>query len=501
MNQNNNTMKNSSNSYNKPHENHLFRLIKSTLLLSLLLFISIFALTALLTTLPPSSTRIFSSLSAVIPSSSFYSSHYSCNLSSPDPGPTRLTHIMFGLGGSAKTWEARREYSQLWWNPNTTRGFVWLDDHPPKTTPGSFPPYRVSSRAEFQFGPNRNDHSNSDRMARILKESFDVGLPGVRWFVMGDDDTVFFTDNLVKVLSKYDHREMYYIGSSSESVEQDVMHGYGTAFGGGGFAVSYGLACELVRILDGCIKRYHNFYGSDEKVSACVAELGVPLTKEPGFHQLDIRGDVYGLLAAHPVAPLVSLHHLLGAKPLFPGENQLDSLKRLLHAYHADPDLTIQQSFCYDHSRKWSVSISWGYTVQLYPSLIPSKVLSIPLQTFRTWRSSSDGPFVFNTRPMKDDPCERPIIYFLDQVKEVGEGETVSTYKRATAADGKECEQSAYKNAISVDNITISASKTGPEKWMKAPRRECCQIRNSPTVYSNMRIMIRSCKPRETITM
>lgn len=103
---------------------------------------------------------------------------------------------------------------------------------------------------------------------------------------MGDDDTVFFPENLVRVLSKYDHREMYYIGGSSESVEQDVMHGYETAFGGGGFAVSYGLACELVGILDGCINRYHNYYGSDEKVSACVAELGVPLTKEPGFHQV-----------------------------------------------------------------------------------------------------------------------------------------------------------------------------------------------------------------------
>jgi len=26
--------------------------------------------------------------------------------------------------------------------------------------------------------------------------------------------------------------------------------------------------------------------------------------------QVDIRGDAYGMLAAHPVAPLVSLHHL-----------------------------------------------------------------------------------------------------------------------------------------------------------------------------------------------
>nr|UJT32081.1 drought and salt responsive protein 1 [Salicornia brachiata] len=491
---NNNNNKNpSSFQEHKLHENNHFPLIKSTLLICLILSFSIFAL-IVFSSLPSSPhTHLFPiSLSSNLPSSS----SPSCNSSDPTPGPTQISHILFGLAGSSKTWETRQAYSQLWWDPNNTRGFVWLDDDPPHPKPGSFPPYRVSARARFLVGPGRKP---SDRIARIVKESFDLWLPGVRRFVMGDDDTVFFTENLVKVLSKYDYREMLYIGGMSESVEQDVMHGYETAFGGGGFAISYGLACELARILDGCIVRYHNFYGSDEKVSACVAELGVPLTKEQGFHQLDIKGDPYGFLAAHPVAPLVSLHHLVSAKPLFPGRTQMESLKRLLHAYNVDPGLAIQQSFCYDHNRKWSISVSWGYTIQLYPSIISSKVLSIPLQTFRTWRSSSMGPFVFNTRPMKDDPCDKPIIYYLDEVKEVGDGKTVSTYKRAAAADGKECIQPAYQSAISVENFTVSASKTDPEKWIKAPRRECCEIRNSQIVKSNMQIELRSCKLRRAI--
>lgn len=103
---------------------------------------------------------------------------------------------------------------------------------------------------------------------------------------MGDDDTVFFGENLVSVLSKYDHRQMYYVGGSSESVEQDVMHSYDMAFGGGGFAVSYPLAVELARIFDGCLDRYRYFYGSDQRVWACVSEIGVSLTKERGFHQV-----------------------------------------------------------------------------------------------------------------------------------------------------------------------------------------------------------------------
>lgn len=103
---------------------------------------------------------------------------------------------------------------------------------------------------------------------------------------MGDDDTVFVVNNLVRVLSKYDHRHFYYIGSSSESHLQNIYFSYSMAYGGGGFAISYSLAKELAKIHDRCIKRYPSLYGSDERIQACMAEIGVPLTKELGFHQV-----------------------------------------------------------------------------------------------------------------------------------------------------------------------------------------------------------------------
>lgn len=81
---------------------------------------------------------------------------------------------------------------------------------------------------------------------------------------------------------------MYYIGGVSESVEQAVVHSYSMAYGGGGFAISAMLAEELVRIFDGCLHRYASVYGSDLRVGACVNELGVSLTREPGFHQVYI---------------------------------------------------------------------------------------------------------------------------------------------------------------------------------------------------------------------
>lgn len=103
---------------------------------------------------------------------------------------------------------------------------------------------------------------------------------------MGDDDTVFVTENLVRILRKYDHNQMYYIGSLSESHLQNIFFSYSMAYGGGGFAISYPLAKALSKMQDRCIHRYPGLYGSDDRMQACMAELGVPLTKEVGFHQV-----------------------------------------------------------------------------------------------------------------------------------------------------------------------------------------------------------------------
>ncbi|KAF7143184.1 hypothetical protein RHSIM_Rhsim05G0204500 [Rhododendron simsii] len=403
-------------------------------------------------------------------------------------GPTNISHIVFGIGGSAKTWAHRRRYSELWWQPDVTRGYVWLDERPGRrtTSPGKSPPYRVSENwTRFKYSSSQP----AVRIARIVLESFRLGLPDVRWFVMGDDDTVFFTDNLVSVLSKYDHHSMYYVGGNSESVEQNVMHSYEMAFGGGGFAISYPLAAELVKVLDGCIDRYYYFYGSDQRVWACVKEIGVSLTIERGFHQIDVRGDAYGLLAAHPVTPLVSFHHLDSVNPLFPGRTRLESLQTLIQAYRVDPVQTLQQSFCHDRKRKWSISVAWGYTAQIYPSLLAEKDLATAMLTFKTWRSWSDGPFTFNTRPMESDLCQQPIIYFLDKVEEVGQGQTLTTYKVNLGKPQKKCGSSI----TAVQRIAVLASKMDPQELVEGPRRRCLEIGES-LKRNTMRVRIRSCK-------
>ncbi|KAL8161573.1 hypothetical protein V2J09_013062 [Rumex salicifolius] len=259
----------------------LITFLKSALTICLILSISLVVYSAFTRPIPSPTSNLWWISSATATASTATATLKKEELAQ-SAGPTMLSHIVFGLAGSVATWHNRRHYSELWWSPNSTRGFVWLDEFPPEnyTWPVTSPPYRVS-----KFDPAR-DRRASDRIARILKGSFEAGgAEETRWFVMGDDDTVFFKENLAAVLARYDHREMWYVGEVSESVEQNVMHSYRTAFGGGGFAISYALASRLASMMDGCVKRYTNFYGSDEKVSACAGELGVPLTRESGFHQ------------------------------------------------------------------------------------------------------------------------------------------------------------------------------------------------------------------------
>ncbi|KAF0928763.1 hypothetical protein E2562_010643 [Oryza meyeriana var. granulata] len=210
--------------------------------------------------------------------------------------PLSLGHIVFGIAGSAHLWPRRREYVRLWWDPASMRGHVWLDAGAP-AAPGPsasgegslLPPIRVSEdTSRFRY-TNPTGHPSGLRIARIAAEAVrlvGVGGGGARWVVLVDDDTVVSADNLVAVLGKYDWREMVYVGAPSESHSANTYFSHSMAFGGGGVALSFPLATALARTLDVCIERYPRLYGSDDRLHACITELGVPLSREYGFHQV-----------------------------------------------------------------------------------------------------------------------------------------------------------------------------------------------------------------------
>ncbi|CAA0154335.1 unnamed protein product [Arabidopsis thaliana] len=423
-----------------------------------------------------------------------------------EPDQTELKHVVFGIAASAKFWKHRKDYVKLWWKPNgEMNGVVWLDQHINQNDNVSktLPPIRISSdTSRFQYRYPKGLRS-AIRITRIVSETVRL-LNGteleknVRWIVMGDDDTVFFPENLVKVLRKYDHDQFYYIGSSSESHIQNLKFSYGMAYGGGGFAISYPLAKALEKMQDRCIQRYSELYGSDDRIHACMSELGVPLTKELGFHQIDLYGKLLGLLSAHPLAPLVSIHHLDLVDPVFPNMGRVNAMRRFMVPAKLDSPSLAQQSICYDADHRWTVSVSWGYTVQIIRGVLSAREMVIPTRTFIDWYKQADErSYAFNTRPIAKSACQRPRVYYLSNaLPDLALRRTASEYVRWYDMWEPECDWD-MSDPSEIERVIVY-KKPDPDRWNKhrAPRRDCCRVLPT-TKNGTMVIDVGACKDDE----
>ncbi|XP_050231149.1 uncharacterized protein LOC126680134 [Mercurialis annua] len=388
---------------------------------------------------------------------------------------TGLKHIVFGIAASANLWEKRKEYVKIWWKPGQTRGIVWMDRRVRTRGNENLPEIRVSSdTSKFKYS-NRQGHRSAIRISRVISETLKLGLKDVRWFVMGDDDTVFVVDNVVRILSKYDHRQLYYVGSSSESHLQNIYFSYAMAYGGGGFAISYPLAQQLAKMQDRCIQRYPGLYGSDDRIQACMAELGVPLTKEAGFHQYDVYGDLLGLLGAHPVTPLATLHHLDVVQPVFPHMTRAKAIQHLFQSVALDSGSIMQQSICYDKKRYWSISVSWGFVVQIWRGVISPRELEMPTRTFLNWYRKADyTAYAFNTRPVTKHPCLKPFIFYMSNTKyDRARRQIISVYTRHKSNTPYCRWRMASPEKI---NSVVVLKKPDSLRWQRSPRRDCCRI-------------------------
>ncbi|MBA0586464.1 uncharacterized protein LOC105794955 isoform X1 [Gossypium raimondii] len=417
--------------------------------------------------------------------------------------PTTVEHIVFGIASNQKSWTKRKEYVKLWWKPSQMRGCLFLESMPSNATlmdvdDVTLPPICISedtSRFRYTY---RGGLRSAIRVARVVSETVALNYPNVRWYVFGDDDTVFFPENLAKTLSKYDHRLWYYIGAGSEIYEQNRIFGFGMAFGGAGFAISYPLAKVLAKVFDSCIERYPHLYGSDSRVYSCLTELGVGLTREPGFHQFDVRGNAFGLLAAHPLTPLVSLHHIDHIDPIFPNMTTSKAMQHLLHAANVDPQRILQQTVCYDRWSSWTVSVSWGYAIQAYskPVSLPD-VLPVP-ETFRQWKRGNvlAGVYTFNTKKFHPHPCQRPTIFYLNSVSSTKHGIIETVYNKSH----EDC--TVFMDPTrKLEEIRVFTKKLDlNHKQMQAPRRHCCDVLPSKS-GKVLDVAIRECGEDELIYM
>ncbi|KAM6572709.1 hypothetical protein CsatA_016789 [Cannabis sativa] len=416
--------------------------------------------------------------------------------------PTSLDHIVFGIASNKRSWAKRKDYIKLWWKPTQMRGCVFLEERQQdsENDTASLPPICISgdtSRFRYTY---RGGYRSAIRVARVVSETVALNHPDVRWYVFGDDDTVFFPENLVKTLSKYDHGLWYYIGTNSEIYEQNAFFGFGMAFGGAGFAISYPLAKVLAKVFDSCIERYPHLYGSDARIYSCMTELGIRLTHEPGFHQMDIRGDIFGLLASHPVTPLVSLHHLDFTNPIFPNMSTPQALNHLLKAANVDSQRILQQTICYDRRSSWTVVVSWGYAVQVFPGHVALPDVLHVQGTFRPWKIRGatllSGLYSFTTRVPHPDTCRRPTIFFLDDVSTLPTETTTTTYRKSFV----NCSYDAA-SPRRLSGVRVFSQKLNLDiKQMQAPRRHCCDVAPS-SGGEVMDVAIRECKEDELIHM
>jgi len=256
--------------------------------------------------------------------------------------------------------------------------------------------------------------------------------------------------------------------------------------------------------------------------------------------QVDLKGNTFGLLAAHPLTPLLSLHHPDYTDPIFPNMTTTQALKHLFEAVNVDSQRVLQQAICYDRRFSWTVSVSWGYAVQVFPNhmLLPD-VLKVQ-ETFKQWKKGSmlAKTYTFNTRQLHNDPCKRPTVFFLDTVSSAMDG-TISSYKKSF--------QNCSNDAVSpnkLEVIKVVSQKLDPDikqvtnmkmffnckvftvlvvplgilLWeheldianstrkllcciqLLAPRRHCCDVLPS-TAKDKMEIGIRECKDQEMVYM
>lgn len=181
-------------------------------------------------------------------------------------------------------------------------------------------------------------------------------------------------------------------------------------------------------------------------------------------NQYDVYGNLFGLLAAHPVTALVSLHHLDVVEPIFPNATRVQALDRLNVPINLDSAGLMQQSICYDKSKTWTISVSWGFAVQIFRGFFSPREIEMPSRTFLNWYKRADyTAYAFNTRPVSRNSCQKPFVFYLSKAKlDQSRNQTVSEYLRHRVHHPT-CRWK-MANPAAVDRVEVY-KKSDPHLW------------------------------------
>lgn len=111
-----------------------------------------------------------------------------------------------------------------------------------------------------------------------------------KWFAVGDDDTLWFLENLLIHLEPLRHTEPIYLGDISESLSARQSYGSDFAYGGGGVILSQELISRLEKTSRNCDIK-NTGIGGDAILGQCIRKLNLYLTRNSYFHQMDFYMD------------------------------------------------------------------------------------------------------------------------------------------------------------------------------------------------------------------
>ncbi|CAI9106297.1 OLC1v1005423C1 [Oldenlandia corymbosa var. corymbosa] len=426
---------------------------------------------------------------------------------------TDISHLLFGLVGSERECHHRKAYMESWWRPDEMRGYLFLDKPPTGDDllpwSSASPPYRVSNNIT-EFGKEINASSSSDiiRTGYAIMEVVREYPEGFRWLLIGEDDTIFFVENILDVLEKYDDTKLYYFGGNSELVAKNFNLSFNMGFGGAGYIFSYPVAKLLAKYMVNYLRTFGRVYSSfDLILMSCLADFGVTFSPQKGMHQIDLRGNISGFLSSHTKDLLMSLHNFDVVEPIFPKLDRFDSTRHLMKAAGVDQSRLLQQTVCHDRQHNRTFSISWGYSIHIYEKIMPRSWLQMPLETFTTPVveeppvNPNPPHYMFNTRPRPGDnnPCDAPHVFYFDSIEinsDDNDPVVVSSYGRSGERGLPPClvDQNGNNSADIVSRIYVYSP---PTRRIELDRSECCDVAQEDEPKNVTHLVFRECMPDE----
>ena len=217
-----------------------------------------------------------------------------------------------------------------------------LSKHEQRT---SFPKYRhAKSITVDEQSPDQNDGWKLDAGKNIpgFKRMY-YEFPNAKWFIMFDDDTYLFKNNLIAHLKTLDHTQPFYLGNPlglSPCGENGEIENGVFGHGGSGIVLSKGAMEKMVPIADKCSQRHGKCMLGDLRTALCLNDAGIRLDTLKS--QYDFRGRPFQKEAFRDACDTTfTFHHL------FPSQiKQLHDIEMEVQRLHGpDAEINMGQLF------------------------------------------------------------------------------------------------------------------------------------------------------------